>query len=94
MQKFENDSIVVAEKTQKIDCGIVRIHQGTLVIVENGQQSYYGYIVIYKSLERKNKKYYTEIKEDGLRLATEEEKQAFYKGIRNISQIEKNNLLK
>lgn len=80
----END-ILVCTKEQRTGCGLTIIHEGAIVLVVRDESG--SWIRVYKSLDRKNKNIYTEVKESHFRLGDEKEKEAFYNGIRNVSEL-------
>jgi hypothetical protein len=86
--KFEKNQIVVALEQQSGCQGII-IHEGAIVRVANPDTDDWDNISVYKSLERETRKHpvKTMVKERILRSATHKESKAYYKGIRNISDL-------
>jgi hypothetical protein len=80
---FEKDDIIVCIKKQRTSCGLTIVHEGAIVQVKGG----INWIEFYKSLDRKKNNIYTEASASAFRIGNEQEKEAFYNGVRNISEI-------
>ncbi|MDD5013568.1 MAG: hypothetical protein PHW73_00515 [Atribacterota bacterium] len=86
--KFKKGDIVVAISEQ-VGCQGTIIHKGAIVKVIRSQPDPWGEITVVKSYAREKEKHpkLTDVRERVLRLATEQENESYYKGIRNISEL-------
>jgi hypothetical protein len=81
-RKFKDGSIVVALRQQICPKGKILIHEGAIVKVKDSEPRYFNEIEVWRSKQREQSDITTEVNQNNLREATEQEIKSYNDGIR------------